>query len=100
LTPLLARFEGLAVVQVPDVFGLSPPSAASGSPGNDLPSKRSGLLGQDLRSPPVAAFAKEGMSLLAALLIGLLVALGLVALARLVVGEELFEARHWRGHRS
>lgn len=40
------------------------------------------------------------MTLLATLLIGLLIALGLVALARLVIGEELFEARHWRGHRS
>jgi hypothetical protein len=40
------------------------------------------------------------MSLLVALLIGLLMALGLVALARLVVGEELFEARRWWGHRG
>jgi hypothetical protein len=100
LTPLLARLERFAAVQVPDVFGLSSPSAVPGSTWNDLPSKRSGLLGQDLRSPPVAALAKEGMSLLAALLIGLLMALGLVALARLVVGEELFEVRYWRGHRS
>jgi len=100
LTPLLARLERFAAVQMPVVFSLSSPSAVLDSAGNDLPSKRSGLLGQNLRSPSVAVLAKEGMSLLAALLIGLLMALGLVALARLFVGEELFEARRWRGHRS
>lgn len=100
LTPLLARLERFAAVQVPDVLGLLSPAAVPGFAGNDLPSERSGLLGQNLRSPPVVALSNEGMSLLAALLIWLLMALGLVALARLVVGEELFEVRRWRGHRS
>jgi hypothetical protein len=100
LMPLLASLDGFAAAQLPDLFGLSPPSPAPGSAGNDLPSERSGLLGQNLRSPSVAALSKKGMSLLAGLLIGLLMALGLVALARLFVGEELFEARRWRGHRS
>lgn len=101
LAPLLASLDGLAAARLSDLFGLSSPSPsiASDSAGNGLPAERSGQLGEDLRSP-VAALSKEGMSLLAALLIGLLVALGGVALARLVVGEELFEARHWRGHRG
>ena len=101
LTPLLASLDGLAAARLPDLFGLSSPSPAMApdSAGNDLPAERSGQLGQDLRSP-VAALSKQGMSLLAALLIGLLLALGGVALARLVVGEELFESRYWRGHRG
>jgi hypothetical protein len=101
LVPLLASLDRFAAAQLRDLFGLSSPFLAPGSAaGSDLPSERSGLLGQNLRSPPAAALAEEGMSLLAALLIGLLMALGLVALARLFVGEELFEARHRRGHRS
>lgn len=99
LAPLLASLDGIAAARLPELFGLSSPSTVSASTGNDTPAERSGQLGQDLRSP-VAALSKQGMSLLAALLIGLLVALGGVALARLVVGEELFEARHWRGHRG
>lgn len=101
LTPFLASLDGLAATRMSDPFGpssLSPPMVPS-SAGSDLPAERSGQLGQDLRSP-IAALSEEGMSLLAALLIGLLVALGGVALARLVVGEELFEGRYWRGHRS
>jgi hypothetical protein len=100
LAPLLTRLDRLAAVRVPDVFGLLFPSAVPASAGNDLPSKRSGLLGQDLQSPPVASLTEKGMSLLAALLIGLLMAVGLVALARLAVGEELFETGRWRGHRG
>lgn len=102
LTPLLSSLDRLATTQLSDLFGpsSSSPSVAPGSAGNDPLAERSGLLGQDLQSPSVAALSKEGMSLLAVLLIGLLLALGGVALARLVVGEELFEARHWRGHRS
>jgi hypothetical protein len=98
--PLLASLDRFAVTQLPGLFGLSLPPPAPRSVGSDLPSERSGLLGQNLRSPSVAALAEKGMSLLAALLIGLLMALGLVALARLFVGEELFEVRRWRGHRS
>lgn len=100
LTPLLVSLDRFAAAQLPGIFGSSSPSLAPGSAGNDLPSERSGLLGQNLRSPSVAALAEKGMSLLAVLLIGLLMALGLVALARLFIGEELFEARHWRGHRN
>jgi hypothetical protein len=40
------------------------------------------------------------MGLLVVLLVVLLTGVGLVALARLVVGEELFETQHWRGHRG
>ena len=98
--PLLVSLDRFAAARLPNLFGLSSPSPAPGSAGSDLPSERSGLLGQNLRSPSIAALSKKGMSLLAALLIGLLMALGLVALARLFVGEELFEVKHWRGHRS
>ncbi len=98
LAPLLARLDELAGLRVPVVFGLLAPSAIPGSAGDDLSSQRSGLLGQDLQSPLAAALPEEEMGLLATLLIGLLAAVGLVALARLVVGEELFEARHWPGH--
>lgn len=102
LTPLLVSLDRLATAQLSDLFGLSSssPSLAPASAGKDPPAERSGLLGQNLRSPSVAALSKEGMSLLAVLLVGLLLALGGVALARLVVGEELFEVRRWRGHRS
>lgn len=100
LRPLLARFGGFTGVDLPDAFGLLAPSAVPASAGNDLPPERSGLLGQDLQSPPEAALPEEGMGLLATLLIGLLMAVGLVSLARLVVGEELFEAGHWPGHRG
>lgn len=97
LTPLLARLDGLVTGRVPDLFGLLAPSAVPGSGADDLSSERSGLLGQNLQSPPAAALSEERMGLLAVLLIGLLMAVGLVALARLVVGEELFEAGHWPG---
>jgi hypothetical protein len=97
LTPLLARLDGLVTGRAPDLFGLLAPSAIPGSAGDDLSSERSGLLGQNLQSPPAATLSEERMGLLAILLIGLLMAVGLVALARLVVGEELFEAGHWPG---
>jgi hypothetical protein len=87
-------------VQVPEVLGLFAPSEAPVSDGNDLTSKRSGLLGQALHSPPGFALPGGGIGLLATLLIGLLAVVGLVSLARLVVGEELFEAGHWPGHRG
>jgi hypothetical protein len=97
LAPLLTRLDGLVGLRVREVFGLPAPSVVPGEAGDDLPSRRSGLLGQSLQSPLQAALPEEGMGLLAVLLIGLLVAVGLVALARLVVGEELFEAGHWPG---
>jgi len=98
--PLLARLDGFVDVHVPDVLGLLSPPAVSGSVGAARPSERPGLSSQDPRSPVEAALSGEGMGLLATVLIGLLMAVGLVALARLVVGDDLFEARHWRGHRG
>jgi hypothetical protein len=99
LKPLLAPMDSLAHLRMPDVFGLFSSSAVHGSVGIDHPKKRSGLLGQDRQSPGLA-LPENGTGLVAALLIGLLLAVGLVALARLVVGEELFEGRYWRGHRG
>jgi hypothetical protein len=101
LAPLLSPVNGLVdVVQVPDVFGLLSPSAISGSVGIAGSSERPGPPVRDRRSSLEIALPAEGMGLLAILLVVLLMGVGLVALARLVVGEELFEARHWPGHRG
>jgi hypothetical protein len=100
LKPLLVPLGGLADVHLPDVFGLPSPSAVSSSIGIDPPSERPGPPSRDLQSPSEVALPEGGMGFLAALLIGLLMAVGLVALARLVVGEDLFETRHWPGHRG
>jgi hypothetical protein len=99
LAPLLSRLDGLVPAEMPDVVSLLSPPAASGPADVDRPARRSGLLGQNLQSPSGPSLPAGGMGLLAALLIGLLMAVCLVSLARLVVGEELFEASHWRGHR-
>jgi hypothetical protein len=96
----MARLDRVVNVQVPEVLGLFASSAAPVSAGSDIPSKRSGLLGQALQSPPGFALPGGGVGLLATLLIGFLAIVGLVALARLVVGEELFEVGHWPGHRN
>jgi hypothetical protein len=96
----MARLDRVVYVQVPELLGLLAPSAAPVSAGTDLPSKRSGSLGQHLRSPSGVSLPDGGVGLLATLLIGLLAVVGLVSLARLVVGEELFEAGHWPGHRG
>lgn len=100
--PLLAGLDGLADVQAPNLLGLSfSPSALSGSVGIDRPSRSVAAPSQDRQSSsPGFALSEEKLSLLATLLIGLLAVVGLVSLARLVVGEELFEPRHWRGHRG
>lgn len=100
--PLLARLGGLVDVQAPDVLGLSFSSPAlSGPVGIDRPSGRVDPPSLDRQSSsPGFALSEEKLSLLATLLIGLLAVVGLVSLARLVVGEELFEPRHWRGHRG
>ena len=99
--PLLAGLDGLVDVQAPDVLGLSfSPSVLSGSVGVDRPPGRVDPPSLDRQSSPGFALTEERLSLLATLLIGLLAVVGLVSLARLVVGEELFEPRHWRGHRG
>lgn len=101
LAPLLVRLEGMAGARVPNVFGLLPPSAMpdsveSGPGGSDFPATHAG----PPRQPPWIALPAGGMGLLAALVVGLLVVACFVSLARLVVGEELFESRYWRGHRG
>jgi hypothetical protein len=101
LTTLLTRFDGFADFDLPGAFGLlSPPvAAASAEPdpaGVDPPATRADPPIQ----PPWIALPEGGMGLLAALVVGLLVVACFVSLARLVVGEELFEARYWRGHRG
>lgn len=99
--PLLASLDGLVDVRTPDVLGLSfSPAAVSGPVGIDRPAARIDPLVQDRQSSPGIAFSDEKLSLLATVLIVLLAMVGLVALARLVIGEELFENRYWRGHRG
>ena len=92
--PLLARLDDFFGA---DGFGLLSPPAVPGSVGGiELFSERPGQ--PSLQSPSETPLPEGGMGLLAALLIGLLMVVGLVALARLVVGEELFETR--RSHRG
>jgi hypothetical protein len=100
--PLLVGLGDLTDVQAPDLLGLSfSPSALSGSVGIDRPSVRVDPPNLDRQSSsPGFALSDEKLSLLATLLIALLGVVGLVSLARLVIGEELFEPRHWRGHRG
>jgi hypothetical protein len=100
MRPLLARLDGFVGVHVPDVFGLLSSPAVPRSVGAELPSERPALPNRDLQSRPETPLPDGGMGLLAAFLIGLLIATGLVALARLIVGEELFEARRWWSHRG
>lgn len=103
LLPLVAGLDGLVDVQAPDLLGLSfsPSAPLSSAVGIDSPSGRVDPPSQDRQSSsPGFALSEEKLGLLATLLIGLLGVVGLVSLARLVVGEELFEPRHWRGHRG
>ena len=100
LMPLLISLDGLADVRMPGVSGLLLPLAVSGSVGIAEPLVRPDPPARDLRSSPGFSLPDGGMGLLAIVLIGLLTAVGLVALARLVVGEDLFESRYWRGHRG
>lgn len=102
MRPLLAGLDGLVDVQAPDLLGLSfSPTALSSSVGIDPSSGRVDPPSRDRQSAsPGFALSDEKLSLLATLLIGLLAVVGLVSLARLVVGEELFEPRYWRGHRG
>jgi hypothetical protein len=101
LMPLLPRLEGLVEFRWPDAFGLPSRTAAPVVGGGiDRSSERLEPPRQDLRSPTGVALPEGEMGLLATLLVGLLTIMGLVALARLVVGEDLFESRYWRGHRG
>lgn len=100
LMPLLASLDSFRAIHVPDAFEVLSPAPSTGSIGIGLSSKRPTPPSQDLQSPAEPALPDAGTSLLATLLIGLLAVVGLGSLARLVVGEELFEDRHWRGHRG
>jgi hypothetical protein len=101
LTPL-TRLGGSLDVHIPDVFGL-PSSPADAAPaGAGTSSARPGPPTQEVQSPSPSAgpLSEAGASLLVTLLIVLLMGVGLVSLARLWFGEELFEIQHWRGHRG
>lgn len=100
LVSLLAPLSGFVSVHLPAALRSFSPAATPGSAGIDFPPKLADLPSRDPGSSSEASLSKDGMSLLVSLLIGLLVVVGLGSLARLVVGEELFEPRHWRGHRG
>lgn len=84
-----------------DASGLLPRLLAVASAvGLNPPPGQTGVAGRADQSPPGLHLPDGGLSLLMALSMGLLIAVGLVALARLLVGEELFEPRRWRSHRG
>jgi len=85
---------------VPDVLELLSPATFSGVIGVNRSSGSPAQPNQSPRSLSEIGLPEEELGLLATLLIVLLGAVCLVALARLVVGEDLFEARYWRGHRG
>jgi hypothetical protein len=101
LAPLLTPLDDFVDdVSAPDILGLFSPPAVSDSVGIDLRSGAPAQPSQDPRSSSAIHLPEEELGFLATLLIVLLGAVGLLALARLVVGEELFETQHWRGHRG
>lgn len=99
--PLLARLAVAAGIPVADALGLLSgllPAVlgveADSSPGNQA-TPREALL-----SPPEVPVLGDGMGLLLSLVTAFLAAVSLLAMARLLVGEELFEPRRWRHHRG
>jgi hypothetical protein len=101
VAPLLTRLGRFVDRDVlPDALETFASSALSDPVGLADPPVRFGSPGGDPRPSPGPVVPEEEMGLLATLLVALLTAMGLVALARLVVGEDLFERRHWRGHRG
>jgi hypothetical protein len=101
LAPLLTRLNDFVDdVPAPEAVGLFSSPTVSDSVGIDRHSESQAQPSRDPRSSSVAFIPEEEMGFLASLLIVLLTVVGLVALARLVVGEALFEAQHWRGHRG
>jgi hypothetical protein len=101
LAPLLTRLDGFVdVVVLPDALETFTSSALSDSVGLAGPPVGVESPSGETRPSSGPIVPEEEMGLLATLLVALLTAMGLVALARLVVGEDLFERRHWRGHRG
>ncbi|HEX6154232.1 MAG TPA: hypothetical protein VFZ19_11995 [Solirubrobacterales bacterium] len=101
MAPLLTGLDGIVEVGVlPDAVETFVPAALSDSVGLAGPPVQVEAPRGGPRPSPGPALPEEEMGLLATLLVALLTAMGLVALARLVVGEDLFERRHWRGHRG
>ncbi|HKO38618.1 MAG TPA: hypothetical protein VJU14_09645 [Solirubrobacterales bacterium] len=102
VAPLLTSLDRFVEVRVlPDALVEAfAPSALFDSVGLAGPPVRHESPAGDSRPSSGPALPEEEMGLLATLLVALLTAMGLVALARLVVGEDLFERRHWRGHRG
>jgi hypothetical protein len=101
VAPLLTRLDGFVDVGVlPDSLESFTASALSGSVRLAGPPVRVEPSSGDPRPSSGPVVAEGKMGLLATLLVALLTAMGLVALARLVVGEDLFEPSHWRSHRG
>jgi hypothetical protein len=101
VAPLLTRLDGFVEVGVlPDALETFTSSALSDSVVLAGPPVGVESPSGDARPSSGPALPEGEMGVLATLLVALLTAMGLVALARLVVGEDLFERRHWPGHRG
>jgi hypothetical protein len=101
MAPLLARLDGFVEAGVlPDALETFTSPALSDSFGLAGPPLRVESPSREPRASTGPALPEGEMGLLVSLLVALLTAMGLVALARLVVGEDLFERRYWRGHRG
>jgi hypothetical protein len=72
--------------------------AGAATPGS--PADGSGQSTQERAGPPLDSLSSGGMGLATLLVTGLLGLVGAVAVARLLVGEELFSPRRWWGHRG
>jgi hypothetical protein len=93
----LARLEGATLPPVPGVASL--PSRPTGSAGaSAVPALSEQAAKPDASLPaPFSLFAPGGggMSLFVTLITVLAALIGLVALARLTLGEDLFSPAHW-----
>lgn len=97
----LARSGAIFGIPIQDVSVLlSRLLVATGVAGLDPSSSKSATPSQALPSPPELTLPDDGMSLLMILLTVALTAVGLLVLARLLVGEELFETGRWPSHRG
>jgi hypothetical protein len=97
--PLLVRLAASAGIPVAEAFGLLSGLLPGDVAGAEASSGHQATPKESLPSPSEVLLG-GGMGLLLILVTACLVVVGLLAGARLLVGEELFEPRRWRHHRS
>lgn len=96
--PLLVKLGVDAGMPLVNALGLLSGFLPVGGLLDELPPGHQATPGKARPSPLEVPPLGDGMGLLLSLLTGFLVAVCLLAMARLVVGEELFEPRRWRHH--